>query len=132
VILGLFVGVLLLVSLGFNCLGVFSLYRFPDVYTRLHGATKCTTFGTLFAVLALLLYSLVRFVAVEGESRFLVLFIHVAIAGAVLMISNPTGAHALARAAHRSGVLPEPALVDELEKMDKKMKMEKRGGGMAA
>jgi multicomponent Na+:H+ antiporter subunit G len=119
VILGIFVGLLLLVSLTFNCLGVASMYRFPDVYTRMHGATKCTTFGTLFAIFALLLYAFVRFIAVEGESRFLVFFVHTAIAGIVLMISNPTGAHALARAAHRSKTLPEPALVDALEEKEK-------------
>ena len=118
-ILGLFVGALLLVSVVFNCLGVISLYRFPDVYTRLHGATKCTTFGTLFAVFALLLYSIVRFMAVEGESRFLVLFIHTAIAAVVLLISNPVGGHALARAAHRSGILPYPSVVDTLEDAEK-------------
>ena len=120
-ILGFFVGLLLLVSLFFNCLGVVSLYRFPDVYTRLHGATKCSTFGTLFTVFGLLLYSFARFMA-EGERRFLVLFIHVAVGGVVLLISNPTGAHALARAAHRSGILPEPAVVDDLEDADKRKK----------
>ena len=127
VILGICVGLLLLVSLFFNTLGVASLYRFPDVYTRLHGGTKCTTFGTLFSVFALLLYSFVRFLA-AGESRFLVLFIHAIIAGAVLLISNPTGGHALARAAHRSGTLPEPAIVDALEEMEK---TKKREGGVA-
>jgi len=130
VILGIFVGALLLVSLFFNCLGVVSLYRFPDVYTRLHGATMCTTFGTLFALFALLLYSFVRFIAVEDESRFLVFFIHAIIAGAVLLITNPTGGHALARAAHRSGVLPEPAIVDALEEREREMK--KREGETAA
>jgi multicomponent Na+:H+ antiporter subunit G len=130
VILGIFVGALLLVSLFFNTLGVASMYRFPDVYTRLHGATKCTTFGTLFSVFALLLYSFVRFLSVEEGSRFLVFFIHVVIAGAVLLISNPTGGHALARAAHRSGILPEPAIVDTLVEREKEMK--KREGGEAA
>ena len=129
VILGIFVGIMLIVSVFFNCMGVVSLYRFPDVYTRLHGATKCTTFGTLFAIFALLLYSFARFMAV-GENRFLVFFIHALIAGAVLLISNPTGAHALARAAHRSGILPEPAIVDELEIMEKEMK--KRDGEVTA
>ncbi|MDR1732577.1 MAG: monovalent cation/H(+) antiporter subunit G [Synergistaceae bacterium] len=128
-ILAIGVGLLLLVSLVFNCLGTLALYRFPDVYTRLHGATKCTTFGTLFAVFALLLYSIVRFMAVEGEDRFLVLFIHVVIAGIVLLLSNPAGAHAVARAAHRSGILPEPAIVDSLEEMEREMK--KRKGGVA-
>ena len=126
-ILGIFVGMLLLVSLFFNCMGVISLYRFPDVYTRLHGATKCTTFGTLFSVFALLLYSFVRFMAVEGESRFMVFFIHVLIAGGVLLISNPTGCHALARAAHRAGILPEPAIVDALEEKEREMKKHKGG-----
>jgi multicomponent Na+:H+ antiporter subunit G len=126
VILGIFVGLLLLVSLTFNCLGVVSLYRFPDVYTRMHGATKCTTFGTLFTIFALLLYALVRFIAVEGETRFLVFFVHTVIAGVVLLISNPTGAHALARAAHRAKILPHPAIVDALEEK------EKNKGGIAA
>jgi multicomponent Na+:H+ antiporter subunit G len=130
VLLGLLVGIFLLVSIFFNCLGVVSLYRFPDVYTRLHGATKCTTFGTLFAVFALLAYSLIRFLAEEDGSRFMVLFIHVVIAGIVLLISNPTGAHALARAAHRSGTLPEPAVVDALEKTRKHAGSSK--GGAAA
>jgi multicomponent Na+:H+ antiporter subunit G len=119
VLLGFFVGLLLLVSLFFNCLGVVSLYRFPDVYTRLHGATKCSTFGTLFVVFGLLLYSFARFMA-AGERRFLVLFIHVVVGGVVLLISNPTGAHALARAAHRAGILPEPAIVDALEDANSK------------
>lgn len=122
---GLLVGLLLLVSLFFNGLGIVSLYRFPDVYTRLHGTTKCTTFGTLFSIFALLLYSFVRFIAVEGEGRFLVLFIHAIIAGVVLLISNATGAHALARAAHRKGIRPEPSLVDALEERDR------RKGGLA-
>ena len=126
-ILGLLVIPLLLVSIAFNTLGVVSLYRFPDVYTRLHGATKCTTFGTLFAVAALLLYSAAHYLAGNGD-RFLVLFIHTVIAAIVLLISNPTGGHALARAAHRSGILPEPAIVDALEDAEK----EKREGGVAA
>ena len=33
-----------------------------------------------------------------------------------ILITNPTGAHAIARAAHMSGVKPAKAVVDELEK----------------
>lgn len=48
--------IILYVFLGigviFNCLGSVGLLRFPDVYTRLHAATKATTFGSIFTSLA--------------------------------------------------------------------------------
>ena len=71
----LIVGIFIIIGLGFNLLGAFSLYRFPDVYTRLHGATKCTTFGTLFTMFAVVAYSLGRLVS-TGEARFAVFIIH--------------------------------------------------------
>ena len=45
----------------FNALGSVALLRFPDVYTRIHGATKCTTFGSIFSILAVAVYGIVRF-----------------------------------------------------------------------
>ena len=113
---------LLLVGLAFNILGAVSLYRFPDVYTRLHGTTKCTTFGTLFTMFSVVAYSLGRLVS-TGEARFAVFIIHGAVAALVLLITNATGAHAIARAAHRSGTLPARAVVDRLEE-----KEEAKGG----
>jgi len=124
-ILGLLVIPLLLVSFAFNTLGVSALLRFPDVYTRIHGVALITTFGTLFSVAALLLYSAVSYLAGYGD-RFLVLFIHVFIAVIVHIITNPTGTHAMARAAHRSGIRPEPAIIDMLAEKEK----EKREGGV--
>lgn len=118
----LIVGILTLVGLFFNTLGAFSLYRFPDVYTRLHGATKCTTFGTLFTMFAVVAYSLSKLIE-KGEARFGVFIIHGAVAALVLLITNATGAHAIARAAHRSGIFPARAVVDRLEE-----KEEAKGG----
>ena len=122
-ILGIVVGFFLFISLFANSMGVISLYRFPDVYTRIHGVAKCTTFGTLFAVIALLIYSFVRFLEV-GENRFLVFFIHVFIAGAVLLFTNPNGIYVLARSIYRSGVMPEPSIVDALAEAEKLKKLE--------
>jgi len=114
VIVFLLVTAALIVSITFNFLGAVSLYRFPDVYTRLHGTTKCTTFGTIFIVFAVLVYSLGRLVE-GGEPRFTVLFVHTLVALMVLLITNATGAHALARASHRSGIMPARAVLDRLE-----------------
>ncbi|WP_198471294.1 monovalent cation/H(+) antiporter subunit G, partial [Acetomicrobium sp. S15 = DSM 107314] len=44
-----------------------------------------------------------------GDGRFLALFIHVVIAVLAILITNATGGHAIARAAHRSGVKPAMA-----------------------
>ena len=56
--------VLIYVFLGigalFNGLGAVALIRFPDVYTRIHGATKCTTFGSIFSILGVVVYGAVR------------------------------------------------------------------------
>ena len=50
-----------------------------------------------------------------GESNGSSLTIHTAVALAAILFTNPTGAHALARAAHKSGVKPVGAVIDELE-----------------
>lgn len=120
-----FVAVLLGIGIFFNFLGTVALYRFPDVYTRLHGTTKCTTFGSIFTSAAVVVYA-VSLRLSTGEGRFSTLAVHTLIAVAALLISNPTGAHAIARAAHRSGILPKLAVVDRLAE-DKKKK-----GGVSA
>ena len=103
--------ILLAVGLAANGLGAFALIRFPDVYTRLHGATKCTTFGSIFTTLAVIVYGFAR-----GGASYQTLAIHAIIALIALLLTNPTGSHAIARAAYRSGVKPKDAIVDRLEK----------------
>ncbi|HPI98513.1 MAG TPA: monovalent cation/H(+) antiporter subunit G [Synergistales bacterium] len=112
-----FVLVLLCIGVAFNTLGAVSLFRFPDVYTRLHGATKCTTFGSIFTSLAVIAFCISRAISL-GETRFTVMMIHVIVAVFALLITNATGAHAIARAAHRSGVSPRFAVVDRLAEKD--------------
>ena len=96
-----FLYIFLGIGVFFNCLGSIGLLRFPDVYTRLHAATKATTFGSIFTSLAVIVYSFSR-LNVTGDSKFIVLALHTIVALVCLVITNPTGAHAIARAAHRS------------------------------
>jgi multicomponent Na+:H+ antiporter subunit G len=106
-------GACLLVGMFFATLGVVGILRFPDVYTRLHAETKATTFGSIFTSLSVVIYGIANLVN-TGDSHHLTLVIHVIIAVIVLAFTNATGAHAIARAAYRSGVLPTPSLVDKL------------------
>ncbi len=102
-----------MIGICFNGLGSFALMRFPDVYTRLHGATKATTFGSIFTSLAVIIYGFLKW-GTTNNSKFGVLALHAILALIALLITNPTGAHAIARAAHKSGVLPKFAVKDDL------------------
>ncbi|MFO8110325.1 MAG: monovalent cation/H(+) antiporter subunit G [Thermoplasmata archaeon] len=108
--------ILLIVSLVFNGLGVIGLHRFPDVYTRLHAATKCTTFGTIFMTFAVMAYSIYMYLQNSGSDQYLNMALHTLAALVAILVTNPTGAHAIARAAHRIGIKPRFASVDHLEK----------------
>ena len=111
------ISLLLIIGVIFNLLGSLGLIRFPDVYTRLHAATKCTTFGTIFISLAVIIFGF-YFWRVNGEAKYLVLSLHTIIALACLIITNPTGAHAISRAAYRSGVKPKYAVIDDLKEAE--------------
>ena len=112
--------ILLGIGVFFNLLAGVGLLRFPDVYTRLHAGTKCTTFGSIFLVGSVVLLGLKNWWA--GDTNGSVLAIHSVIALVAILVTNPTGAHAIARAAHRSGVKPVGAVVDDLENKTVKKK----------
>jgi len=107
----------LAIGIIFQALGTIALHRFPDVYTRLHGATKCTTFGSIFIYLGIILYGVRLYLL--GKGGYASLITHTVLILVLLMITNPTGAHAIARAAHRSGIMPKYAVVDKLKERRK-------------
>jgi multicomponent Na+:H+ antiporter subunit G len=108
IIIYVFIGI----GIFFNVLAGIGLLRFPDVYTRLHAGTKCTTFGSIFLIGSVVLIGLKMWW--ETDVNGSVLALHSALALLAILLTNPVGAHAIARAAHRSGVQPTRAVVDEL------------------
>jgi len=110
IIIYLFMGI----GVFFNALAGVGLLRFPDVYTRLHAGTKCTTFGSIFIIGSVVLIGLKNW-WFDNDLNGSVLAIHSLFALAAILLTNPVGAHAIARAAHRSGVMPAQAVIDELE-----------------
>jgi len=77
----------------FDIFGCIGLLRLPDVYNRIQSSTKCVTLGTCCILIGCLFYLDSVSGAVKG-----VLCI------AFILITSATAAHALARAAHRSGI----------------------------
>lgn len=108
------VGIFLAIGVIFNLLASIGILRFPDVYTRIHAATKCTTFGTIFIVLATISYALYSW-KLEHNPAWITIAIHSALVLIFLVLTNPVGAHAIGRAARKSGIRPYGAVIDELE-----------------
>jgi multicomponent Na+:H+ antiporter subunit G len=104
----------LVVGTVFNGLGVLGLLRFPDLYTRMHAATKATTFGSISTSLAVITFGIWSFIGTI-DNQFLILAIHALVATVALAVTNAVSSHALARAAHRMGIKPSPAVCDRLE-----------------
>lgn len=88
---------LLLVGAAFSAIAALGLLRFPDVYTRLHAASKA---GTLGAGLIL--------IAVGIESGDWSVAVRCVLGLVFLIVTTPVAAHLLARAALKSGVSPDP------------------------
>jgi multicomponent Na+:H+ antiporter subunit G len=126
-ILDILIFVFIGIGVFFNLLAGIGLLRFPDVYTRLHAGTKCTTFGSIFLIGSVVLIGLNMWWAKDTNGS--VLAIHSAVALIAILLTNPVGAHAIARAAHRSGVQPVGAVIDELaEKPDETATVSEKGG----
>ena len=115
---------LLAIGVFFTILAGIGLLRFPDVYTRLHAGTKCTTFGSIFLILSVVILGLKTWYL--GDTNGSVLVIHSIIALIAILLTNPTGAHAIARAAHKSGIMPVNAVVDHLKENETKKPRKKK------
>lgn len=88
---------LLLVFSGlfFLLLGSVGILRFPDVYCRLHPAGKADTLGASLLIIGLAVHQGLTLLAIK-----------LVLVQMFILLANPTAAHALGRAAWRSGVRP--------------------------
>lgn len=101
-ILGFLGAFLTLAGSMFLFLGALGIFRMPDIYNRMQAGTKSTTLGNILTLFGLGLL-------VPGWLPKIVLII------LFVLITNPISSHALARAAHRSGMrLAEGSVVDTL------------------
>jgi multicomponent Na+:H+ antiporter subunit G len=98
---------LLLAGSLFALVAAIGIVRLPDLYTRMHAASKAGTVGSGLLLLAAGLYS--------GELAILVR----AVAGFIFfLLTAPVAAHLLAKAAHQTGHrLGQESLRDELGKV---------------
>jgi multicomponent Na+:H+ antiporter subunit G len=94
-------------GIGAACalIGTMGIVRLPDVYNRLHAQTVSIVGGAIMVLLGISL--------IEGLSLYSLKALTIAL---FMFLTSPVGSHAIARAAHKSGVKLWPkSVVDKLE-----------------
>lgn len=76
-------------------IGAVGLFRFPDVYTRIHACTIVTVGGVCLALIALIIENMWTVYALKA---FIVLVL--------IFFTDPTATHAIAYASFRTGTKP--------------------------
>jgi multicomponent Na+:H+ antiporter subunit G len=99
-------GTLLIIGAGFALIAALGLWRFPDIYCRMHAASKAGTLGSGLMLVA---------IAVHANDAGTVMR---AIAGVVFfLLTAPISAHLLAKAAYAVGYrLSHDSVMDDLKK----------------
>lgn len=100
--------VLIVVGLFFSLSGAVGILRMPDVYTRLQCSSKNVTMGALPMLMAVVVAK--GPVSPYGSRAVLV--------AVLVLVFNPMAAHALARAAYRTGVPMWPGSVVDQARPD--------------
>lgn len=98
---------LILMSIGlfFNIIGCLCLVRFPDLYSRLQGATKCVMLGTIFILAGVAVY--IGWGQTALKAVMCILF---------LLFTMPTIVHEISRGAHIYGIeLCKESITDKYE-----------------
>ncbi len=101
------VAILLVLGSFFMFLAGLGTFRFPDLYSRMHAATKASSFGVGLMLTGYLVYNFSWYLFFE--SLLIIIFI---------FITAPVAAHMLARAGYFLHVPKyENTIVDEMENL---------------
>lgn len=100
--------ILVLLGTFFYFLSALGLIRMPDVYNRMQTSTKSATLGSLGVLVGVGIWALgTDFGSVAWLTKTIVIAVF-------LLLTNPISAHALIRAAYKSGIpLWEGSIVDK-------------------
>ena len=98
---------LLLSGVALTLVAAVGLVRLPDLFSRMHAATKPATLGLVLVLLGALLR-----VQTGGDAAKLLLV------GAFTFLNAPVGAHMLGRSAYRVGAGTDALVLDELRDTD--------------
>ncbi len=91
-VLAVVTAVLILVGAGFTLVAAIGLTRLPDVYTRMHAASKAGTVGSSLMLVAVAVHAGDLTIVARAMAGFF-----------FFVLTAPVSAHLLAMAAHKAG-----------------------------
>ncbi len=101
------IDVLVLVGLFITTVVLVGLFRMPDIYTRLHAASKAVVLGTIPLLLS---------IALLGDPAITV---RALLIGCLILLTTPVSSHAIARAAFlRREPMEGPDTLDESNSLE--------------
>ena len=98
--LRIIIDLLIVIGLYFALAGTKGVLKMPDTFCRMQASTCITTLGMLGVMLGALLYA----IFVMGNTGTAV---KIAVITVMIFVTNPIGAHAIARGAYKAGIRPD-------------------------
>ena len=97
------IDVFIAIGVIFALAGTIGLIKMPDTFCRMQASTCISTLGAACILIAALLYAIVIMGSVGTAVKIVVI-------AAMIFITNPIGAHAIAKGAYKAGIRPEKAM----------------------
>jgi len=106
-VLRIVIDALIVIGLFFALAGTKGILKMPDTFCRMQASTCISTLGILCTAIGGVLYAAV----IMGSAGTAV---KVALVAVLVLITNPIGAHTIAKGAYKAGIRPEKEMtVDE-------------------
>ena len=95
----------LFIALGafFALAGAIGILKMPDTFCRMQSATCVSTLGILCVAIGAILYAVI-FKQCVGDA------VKIGVIALMVLMTNPIGAHSIAKGAYKSGIRPEKPL----------------------
>ena len=100
------IDLLMAFGLVFALAGTLGVLKMPDTFCRMQASTCISTLGMLGTLLGALLYA----IFIMGSASTAV---KIGVIAVMIFVTNPIGAHAIAKGAYKSGVRPEKEMVTD-------------------
>lgn len=102
--LRIIIDLLLALGLFFALAGTLGVLKMPDTFCRMQASTCVATLGMLGTLIGALLYA----IFIMGSTSAAVKIVVIAL---MIFVTNPIGAHTIAKGAYKSGVRPDKDMV---------------------